>query len=384
MPSHGGKLCEVLEKEEIAACNTQPCDVEDACIDGKWAEWNDWEVCSKTCDGGFTFRTRKFAAEPNYCGKPATGVSTEEHSCNHGVPCSVDKDCEFGEWSMWNHCTDPCSGVKERTRRIAVQGAGQNGKFCEGALQQTAPCVDGNNPICKGRTAIDCVLSEWEFWSTCSISCGHGQHGRVRTITRLPEHGGRGCSGALRETKPCHIECAVKSHVPVDCLWGEWDMWSACDKCGGQRKRFRHIMSHPKNGGSRCEAGAAEEIGNCTRNCGDQVFCAWSEWGNWSRCSATCGTNALKRRNRVLQSHSVRSVPPERLYAEGVADEASLHAKVQQVQTQRFQELLLAFMCGAVSLVAFFGVSRKFSYMRGACSSGPIASRTISTSPTSE
>ena len=29
---------------------------------------------------------------------------------------------------------------------------------------------------------------------------------------------------------------------PTDCMWGQWEMWGACDKCGGQRKRFRRVL----------------------------------------------------------------------------------------------------------------------------------------------
>ena len=33
-----------MNKEELAACNEDPCPESELCVDGAWASWNDWEA----------------------------------------------------------------------------------------------------------------------------------------------------------------------------------------------------------------------------------------------------------------------------------------------------------------------------------------------------
>ena len=50
---------------------------------GKWSEWTDWDLCSKTCAGGITMRRRRCdSPPPDPEGQPCNGADTETKSCN--------------------------------------------------------------------------------------------------------------------------------------------------------------------------------------------------------------------------------------------------------------------------------------------------------------
>jgi len=367
-PEKGGKPCVPLSKEEVAACNTEKCG-EQSCVDGAWGEWGEWERCSKSCDGGLTWRTREVAVEANHCGKPALGDARVYASCNEDKPCEESVDCEFAEWGEWSACTSECDGVRRRSREVAVEGRGK-GKFCIGAMKETAPC----NPLpgmptpqaCQGALPQDCLLSQWAQWEACSASCGGGSQVRHRQVLSEPKSGGASCEEVLSEIQgcargPCSAECQ-----PQDCAWGEWAEWSACDKCGGQMRRFRHIVKEANCGGATCDALASEETANCTRQCHAPAYCMWGDWKEWSACSASCGS-AEKSRTRHLQ---VTPGPAGELLEDfdlsaGV-DEGLLQDKVEGLQkqalgmrTRRLQELFAAFAAGGLTLVVGFAAVRR-------------------------
>merc|ERR1712048_596094 len=105
---------------------------------------------------------------------------------------------------------------------------------------------------------------------------------------------------ALYQVSQCNISfCNGPS--PIDCVYGDWMDWNACGKCGGQRKRFRHIVVHARNGGINCEKFASEELGPCPFYCEEQEHghCVWGDWGPFGPCTARCG-NGKKMRTRTL------------------------------------------------------------------------------------
>ncbi|XP_024935582.1 spondin-2 isoform X2 [Cephus cinctus] len=53
------------------------------------------------------------------------------------------------------------------------------------------------------RRSVDCLLSEWSEWSTCSASCGVGFESRTRSILTLNKRGGTPCPQETRQTRWC-------------------------------------------------------------------------------------------------------------------------------------------------------------------------------------
>jgi len=354
----GGKPCEPHAKEEIAPCNTQKCSKK-ACRDAKWDDWEEWTPCSKTCEGGLTNRVRTLAVKANSCGKPAAGVSRMYASCNQGKSCQPSVDCEFGEWGEWSACTADCNGVKRRSRIISVVGKGQ-GKFCVGTLKQTGKCnpsVGQDVPAkCQKKPPAPCELTAWQEWGICSATCDGGQQSRARSIQGDPAVSGPDCLGALSETRGCSTKPCPVLCTPVDCQWGHWSQWSACDKCGGEKKRTRHVQVLPTCLGKPCAAEAAEEATNCTRKCHEPTYCAFGDWKDWGLCSTSCGHGIRSR----IKNLELRSAPEAiRVLTAGSNEKDAVFSQkfdqleqmADTLQTRRLQEMVVAFACGLMSLV---------------------------------
>ena len=52
-------------------------------VDGSWGEWQQWEMCSKSCGSGEKVRSRECNHPlPQHGGQPCHGVSMEKMVCN--------------------------------------------------------------------------------------------------------------------------------------------------------------------------------------------------------------------------------------------------------------------------------------------------------------
>lgn len=200
----------------------------------------------------------------------------------------------------------------------------------------------------------DCLLTDWKDWSDCTATCGGGQMVRMRRVKSEAKSGGLPCNNTISETIPCGTDACRLGKKVVNCLWGEWGPFGACDKCGGQKRRYRHIEKTPEHGGLACEHKASEEFMNCTRHCHDRQYCVWSDWSDYGECTTTCGAGS-KKRNRTLKllqkMPEVAAPPPEKLYD-------TLRVQAQQVESSRTQEMVIAFACGCVSFVVLLSVGR--------------------------
>lgn len=185
---------------------------------------------------------------------------------------------------------------------FALKGCSGQGGCCE-----VDPCHLYDKPT------VDCILSDWETWGECDVSCGAGQQVKRRQVVQYPSKGGYGCTAALSLTRACNNQACADECVPVDCAWTAWSDYGACNKCGGEMQRVRHIAAHPQCGGKACESGAAVEVAKCPRSCSDKTFCLWTEWSDYGPCSATCGAG-IQSRTRTLHP---AIQPPDETYAYG-------------------------------------------------------------------
>mmetsp|Transcript_86480 Transcript_86480/g.153081 ORF Transcript_86480/g.153081 Transcript_86480/m.153081 type:complete len:186 (+) Transcript_86480:1-558(+) len=166
--------------------------------------------------------------------------------------------------------------------------------------------------------------------------------------------------------EPCEEAHCKDLCQPQDCMWEEWGDWGACDKCGGQMKRFRSIVQIASCGGKNCKPAAAEEMTECPRKCHELSYCVWGEWGNFGECTTTCGAGIQSRTRRLqvvneplgVTGLSDSSLSPEDLSRK--LDE--LEQRAQTLESQRQQQRAMAFVAGFLGLVAFIAFSRRSSW----------------------
>eukprot|EP00397_Hematodinium_sp_SG-2012_P007230 GEMP01007272.1.p1 GENE.GEMP01007272.1~~GEMP01007272.1.p1 ORF type:complete len:1040 (+),score=226.82 GEMP01007272.1:331-3450(+) len=293
---------------ELAGCNEQPCAEEVKCV---WSLWVEWGACSATCGGGDRSRSRSIDVAPRNGGRLCEPLDMVEIAACQLRPCHEAVDCQFAEWTNWDACSCSCNGIRARGRHIQ-RFSEQGGLACSGALKELQPC---NTDTCEEGVhalppadLVDCKLSDWENWTSCTKTCGGGLQTRSRTVAVPPAHGGVLCHYSLQEVRECGREkCeVVETAAPVeegeiDCKWSQWDEWGACSETcgGGQKMRQRQISQEPNAKGIPCLSQAAMEIAACnTEGCTCQD-CIWGAWSDWGACSCT----GVMEHHRSIKTH---------------------------------------------------------------------------------
>ncbi|XP_063679708.1 SCO-spondin-like [Bolinopsis microptera] len=122
-------------------------------------------------------------------------------------------------------------------------------------------------------SSTDGSWSKFVDWSECSAACGGGSQTRSRTCTNpAPEKGGADCEGESSETQECNSE---ECPTPVDGGWSEFGDWSKCSaECNaGTQKRTRSCTNPaPSNGGEKCEGDDGESQTCNLHPCGKEWF----------------------------------------------------------------------------------------------------------------
>lgn len=216
----------------------------------------------------------------------------------------------------------------------------------------------------RGEDSVDCVMHSWAEWGTCDAQCGKGQKVRSREVRTMNSHGGRPCHVSLTEMAPCESKPCQLACTPRNCTWAEWGEWSACDKCGGQQKRFRHIKSTAACGGNRCEPGNAEVIAKCPRKCHELSYCVWGEWGKYAECTTTCGSGIKSRVRRLKVVNQplprVTGLAGGRLDPRALSERLQvLEGRAEAMESKRSQQLAAAFSAGFLGLVAMLAFARR-------------------------
>jgi len=153
----GGSKCPLLVAQK--PCNEQKCP-----IDCRLEDWEGWSGCTAKCGGGLRERSRMISVEPEHGGEQC-GETAEAESCNMAA---CDKDCELADWTEWSVCSKQCDGgVNERMKSIVAPIVGDG--FCpsmrsEKRMQEKTcndfMCVkeDANELTLHCETAEDIIL----------------------------------------------------------------------------------------------------------------------------------------------------------------------------------------------------------------------------------
>jgi hypothetical protein len=212
-------------------------------------------------------------------------------------PTYAPVNCVVSEWGDYGSCSATCGGgVKSRSRNIITLPQ-NGGNTCPAILSETIPC---NADPCP----IDCVTGEWSDYGPCSSTCGGGVKTRTRNIITQPQYGGQSCL-PISESIPCNTypcptsgPTSAPTPAPINCSVSEWGEYGPCSStCGGGSKtRTRNITTQPQYGGQLCPP--LSETAECnTQPC--RVDCVVGEWSNLSTCSASCGGGSQTRTRNI-------------------------------------------------------------------------------------
>jgi len=287
--AHGGRACDdaVLETRK---CMATPCPIQN-CELSEWSQWS-------TCDGSHAqkIRRRSINQSPLGEGLPCDKNLMETAGCDGPEPV----DCELSSWTQWTDCDKSCHGGQQYRERELRTPSRDNGKCALLDLKMTQPCNTFSCSKEEDLETADCRLTIWSEWSGCSTTYGKGSRTRERMVDTLATNKGHGCEGPLVDVEPCSTSM---EDVSIGCQWGSWIGWSQCTaSCGGgHMRRSREVAVQPANGGTPCEPADMIEVAPCgTQACDEECTDGlWSEWMEWTSCSATCSSGYKSRRRTI-------------------------------------------------------------------------------------
>lgn len=206
-------------------------------VDCRVSKWSCSAQCSSSCGGGV-----------HHCSRTVTLKSAHGgHACpplTKQVPCNVDpcpQDCVVGSEHSCSMCSNTCGSGVQMCRRTIVSQPKHGGAACP-SDHFMKPCQHAQ------KCPQDCTVTPWTEWSTCSHSCGNGEIVRTRQVSKDAAHGGVACP-ALYQLSKCNLR-----PCPIDCVVSSWEPWTTCTKTcgGGVTSRKRHILQPPVHGGKAC------------------------------------------------------------------------------------------------------------------------------------
>eukprot|EP00128_Syssomonas_multiformis_P013402 Colp12_sorted_trinity150504_noHs@19551 len=174
-------------------------------------------------------------------------------SCSHYDECAEKTqnracitDCVMTPWTSWGACSWWCGNdaTQNRTRSVAVPE--KNGGLCPEVNQTFESRLCIGQPRCPDP----CVVSEWSDWGACNGTCGTTWQQRTRSIVFPGADGAAPC--------PPLVDLGVCSlpPCPIDCNVSAWTSWTSCTATcgGGTRTSTRTIVTQPANNGAACPA----------------------------------------------------------------------------------------------------------------------------------
>ncbi|KAL8558647.1 hypothetical protein ACOMHN_022569 [Nucella lapillus] len=298
----------------------EPCYV--ACpSECQLSHWEPWGRCVQGCQGKrFRWRKLKGASKTNPECKNQNKYQLDEHEdcvCDSLRPVVIGEwsDCilqppdevgaKFAQMSLKSlqlRTTNDSGAVVAPDQAYCGTGVRFKAISCQTSardMESAASCSasEYQEEECVLPCPIDCQMTPWSVWSTCSVSCGSGIQQRFRSIQTLPQNGGRKCPSLYGYTKESQSRvCTAK------CQHHTWraDDWGPCLPHGeavcGPGTHTRTVGCFAASASSLTltlvdstfcpRRDRPDNVQDCSLPCpGD---CVLSHWTDWSLCSQDC------------------------------------------------------------------------------------------------
>lgn len=310
------ELCEHLPRPERGAPCYKPC-YNDCVV----TDWTSWSECSVTCGSEVGTRTRTreivvYGSEPCRYGDDDL---VEEQNCTGNTTCQLPS--YVIEASDWSECvvvdttfsrdpptflsTDVTCGVgfENRTFSCLRDGEAISREDCPISFESM------ESRSCNIPCPVDCVVSVWSEFSSCSADCGSGEMRQSRRLLQPPRLGGEECplgidteTGMEWNVSDCELPACQAEHY-------SWDIghWSDChilptplsthtdSSACGLGYRNRSISCVDTEGEMvdellcyQLSGDVPESLQSCTERCRDH--CIITEWTQFTTCSGGFST----------------------------------------------------------------------------------------------
>ena len=205
------------------------------------SEWTTWSQCIQDCGSGngIQTRTRRLLAHGTGPCPFETANLTETQSCVSNTPCSeAVYHVQLGEWS--DCAVIPLDASGDAPPTLLTQESSTCGV---GMQTRTAVCFKNDQVIaedecpfafqshftrrCNVSCSRGCVVSEWEDFSTCSVTCGDGYRLRSRRLLQFSNPPDASCPADLNsrgietETISCHMPACPAENTWLIHPWSE-------------------------------------------------------------------------------------------------------------------------------------------------------------------
>lgn len=264
------------------------------------------------------------------------------HTCasyqNESYMCQESFDCETGCYCPYGMIED-VNGNCVQPENCTCDLSNANCNECEYGV-----CEEGRI-VCRPQDDCDCQ-SQWSEWSSCNQTCGQGQRTRTRVVTSERRGNGAVCPTPNEESQNCTAgacesceingvtyeigeiiaatscqTCYCSTYLNQSCVdkdvrdqpapvWTEWGEFTACSRtCGsGTRQRRRTCQDVCHEGVSEACAGSSVQVEPCNQQPCDSC-CVMGEWEDATSCSAECDNVNAVVIGQVQQTRSILREP---------------------------------------------------------------------------
>ncbi|XP_053087499.1 adhesion G protein-coupled receptor B2 isoform X9 [Pangasianodon hypophthalmus] len=145
-----GTLCSGPLRETRLCNNTATCpgEPQHQAVEGQWLDWASWSRCSVSCGTGTQQRQRRCSVSVHGWAE-CKGPHSETRECTNR-PC--DGGGNWGAWNQWSLCSKTCDSGWQRRFRMC-EGTGIQNYPCDGSGEEVRSCNDKKCPapheICK-------------------------------------------------------------------------------------------------------------------------------------------------------------------------------------------------------------------------------------------
>ena len=192
-----------------------------------------------------------------------------------------DSNCPYwGEWKA-SPCSKSCGPGTRTIIRKCIQGDTEvNANEC----QKEYPDQQEFMKLEHCTDVTFCSFDSWGSWSNCDKTCGTG------TQTRRRNCPSNSCSGSEIEKRHCN-----RQKCPY---WSDWLSSTCSNSCGPGTKILSRkcFYNDIEVAASFCQKeNPDQQIFEKVESCTEETYCSFESWGQWGRCSQSCGTGTQKR-----------------------------------------------------------------------------------------